>query len=102
MLRRSNRTNMRNWQLGAKAPNANLSAQPAGKGGSTATLAQPQNDPTRTAVLPVPNQRQLHPPATNINQGNDEGEYEDEYEDEDKDKDEDTGDFKPTLPPLVS
>lgn len=83
MSRRSNRTNTRNRQLGAKAPNANLSAQPAGKGGSTATLAQPQNDPTRTAVLPVPDQRQLHPPATSTNQGNDEDKYEDEDEYED-------------------
>ena len=93
MSRRPNRTNKRNRQLGDKAPNANLSTQPAGKGGSsTATLAQPQNDPTRTAVLPVPDQRQLHLPTISTNQGND----------GDEDEDEVLGDFEPTLPPLVS
>ena len=75
-------------RLGDKAPNANLSTQPAGKGASAATLPQPQNNPTRTAVFPVPDQCQLHGPAINTNKGNDE--------------DEDMAEFEPTLPPGVS
>ena len=87
-------------RLGDKAPNANLSTQPTGKGGSTTTLPQPQNNPTRTAVFPVPDQRQLHGPAINTNEGNDGDE--DEDEDADEDEDEDMAEFEPTLPPGVS